>query len=144
MEGKTGEGKILKGLGGLKRGVGLPADEMASCFAQGNVIGEVEGFAPVDDFTVRIVRVFGAEGRPADQAFEHDGAYRPPIAAERVAFASEDLGCNVVGRPDCGIRHDAARFAPGVDLVAIADGEVDLIDVDGVAVIFGFRGGTFQ
>lgn len=118
----------------------LPADQMASCLAQGNVVGEIKGFAPVDDFAVRIMRVFGAEGGPTDQAFEHDGAYRPPIAAVCVAFAREDLGCDVVGCSDRRVCHDATRFAPGVDLVAVADGEVDLIDIDGVAVIFGFGG----
>lgn len=111
---------------------------MPCCIAKGDIVGEVESFAPIDNLSVGIVRVFSAERRPADQALKHDGANGPPVAAERVAFAGKDLRSDVVRRSDCRVCHNAARFTPCVDLIAVADCEVDLIDVDGMAVVFGF------
>ena len=90
--------------------------------------------APVDDFLVGLSAVFGAEGWPADQAFEHDGADAPPVAAECVALPAEDLGGDVVWGADGGVGHHAAGLAPHVYLGAVADGEIDLIETDGVAV----------
>lgn len=87
--------------------VNVPADEMTSSFAEYNVFRKVESFAPVDDFAVRIMRVFGAERRPADETLEHDGSNRPPVAGEGVSFAGEDFRCNVVGCSDSRIGHDA-------------------------------------
>lgn len=99
-----------------------------------DVVGEVERRAPVDDLLVRLSAVLGAEGGPADQAFEHDGADAPPVAAEGVALPAEDLGGDVVRGADGGVGHHAAGLAPHVDLGAVADGEVDLVEADGVAV----------
>ena len=82
---------------------------------------------PVDDFAVGVVGVFGAEGGPADEAFEHDCSHGPPITAEGVATAGEDLGCDVIWGSHRGVGEDAAGFAPSVDLGAVADCEVDLV-----------------
>ena len=91
--------------------------------------------APVDDFVVGVVVAFAAEGRPADHALEHDGSERPPVTAEVVAFAGEHFWGDVVGCADSGIGELTTFFAPGIDLVAIGDRQLDLIEGDGVAVI---------
>lgn len=78
--------------------------------------------------------LIGAERRPTDQTFEHDCSYRPPIAAERIALPAEDFRGNVIRGPYRRIRHDTARFAPGVDLPPIADCQVDLVQGDRVSV----------
>lgn len=56
---------------------------------------------PIDDLAVGLVGVLSAEGRPADEALEHDGSDRPPIAAEGVALASENLRGDVVWSSNC-------------------------------------------
>ena len=122
---------------------GLRSDEIFGVFAQGYVFGEVERVWPIDDFAVGIVGVFGAERRPADKTFEHDCAGRPPVAGESVALTGENFGRDVVWGSDGGVGHDAAGFAPGVDLRAVADGKVDLVEGDGVAVA-RLVGGTFE
>lgn len=78
--------------------------------------------------------LFSAERRPTDQTFKHDGSNRPPIAAERIALSAKDFRGNVIGGSHRRVRHDTARFAPGVDLPAVADCEVDLVQGDRVAV----------
>lgn len=113
---------------------------MTGSFAKSNVFREIERFAPIDNFAVSVVRVFGAERGPADETLEHDGADGPPVAAEGVAFTGEDFGSDVVRCSDCRVGHDATGFAPGVDLAAVADSEVDLIEVYGGAVVSRFRG----
>ena len=104
-----------------------------------DVIREVEILAPVDDLLICLSAVLRAEWRPANQAFEHDRAHAPPVTAECVALAAEDLRGDVVWRADRGVSHHSAGFAPHVDLGAVADGEVDLIKADRVAVS-GFAG----
>ncbi len=100
---------------------------------------------PIDDFAVGVMGVFGAEGGPADEAFEHDCAYGPPVAAEGVACAGEDLGGDVVGGSHGGVGEDTAGFAPSVDLGAVADGEIDLVEGDGLAVFaLLFVGAAFE
>lgn len=88
---------------------------------------------PVHDLAVCLVGVFCAERRPPDQTFEHDRSNGPPIAEIGVALCSEDLGSNVVRSADSRVRHDASRFAPSIDLAAIAHGKVDLVEVDRVS-----------
>jgi hypothetical protein len=73
------------------------------------------------------MRLLSAERRPSDQTLKHDRTHRPPIAAEIVALAAEDLGRNVVWRSDCGVGELATGLAPCVDLGAVADGELDLV-----------------
>ena len=103
-------------------------------FAQRDVFREVKGVWPVDDLAVRVVGIFGTEGRPAHKAFEHDCAGGPPVAGEGIALAAEDLGCDIVGSPNGRIGHNAARFTPGVDLGAVANGKVDLVEGYRVAI----------
>jgi len=112
----------------------LLSDEALGAAAELDVIGEVERLAPVDGLLVRLSAILGTEGGPADQAFKHDGAHAPPVAAERVALPAEDLRSDVVRSADGGVGHHAAGFAPHVDLRAVADGEVDLVETYGVAV----------
>jgi len=89
------------------------------------------------------MRLLGAEWRPANQAFEHDGADTPPIAALVVALATEDLWCDVIGRSNGRVSELSARLAPCVDLVAVGHCELDLINADGVAVLVdGLRSGV--
>lgn len=95
--------------------------------------GEVS--RPVDNLAVGIVRLLGTEWGPTDEALEHDGAYTPPITALVVAFAAEDLGGDVIRSADSGVRKLPAGLAPGVDLVAVGDRQLDLVDADRVAVL---------
>lgn len=95
---------------------------------------------PIYDLPVCIVRLLCAERRPADQTLEHDRAYTPPIAPEIVTLSTKNLRRDVVGRAHCRVGELTPRLAPSVDLVAIGDGELDLVDRDGIAVLAdGFR-----
>lgn len=89
---------------------------------------------PIDYFTVGVMRVFGAEGWPANQTFEHDGANRPPVTPEGIPSARENLRSNVIRSTDRGVSEDTARFAPGIDLGTVANGQIDLIQGDGLSV----------
>lgn len=111
---------------------------MTGGITKSNVFREVEVFAPVDNLAVSIVRVFSTERRPADKTLEHDCAYRPPVTTERVAFPSEDFRSDVIGGSDGRVSHDASRFAPSVDLTPVTDCEINLIEINRSAVVFGF------
>ena len=76
-----------------------------------------------------------AEWWPADKTLEHDGTNRPPIAAKVIPLAAEDLWRNVVGCTDSGVGQLTTRLPPCVDLCAVADCQLDLIHVHGVAVV---------
>lgn len=89
---------------------------------------------PVNDLAVGVVGFLGAERRPADQALEHDGSDTPPVTAIVVALSAEDLGSDVVWSTDGRVGELATRLAPSVDLVAVAHGELDLVEGDGLAV----------
>lgn len=80
------------------------------------------------------MRFLGAERRPADQALEHDGTDTPPITSKVVTLTGEDLRSNIIRSTNGGVSELTARFAPGVDLVAVTDGELDLIDAYRLAV----------
>ncbi len=84
--------------------------------------------APVDDLLVGFSAVFRTEWWPADQTLEHDGTHTPPVTAKGVTLSAEDLGRDVVGGTDCGVCHDTAGLPPLVDLGAIADWEVELVE----------------
>ena len=112
----------------------VPSDEVLGATAELDVIGEVESLAPVDDLLVRLSAVLRAEWWPANQAFEHNRAHAPPVTAECVALPAEDLGGDVVWRADRGVSHHSPGFTPHIDLGAVADGEVDLIEADRIAV----------
>lgn len=88
--------------------------------------------------------VFGAEGWPANQTFEHDGTYGPPVAAKRVPLASEDFRSDVIGRSDSRVGEDAARFTPRIDLTSIADGEIYLVQGDRIAIFLFLIGGSLE
>ena len=128
----------------------LPADEMFGGLTEDAIFGELERELPVDDFAVaglavrvesvgevsekggyedirkfeglRRVGMVGAEGRPADKTFEHDGAKGPPVAAVRVTLTAEDFRSNVVWGSDGGVGESTTGLTPVVHLAAIADG----------------------
>ena len=91
----------------LKETKSLRANEITGSISQRNVLRKVERLAPIDDLTICVVRIFGTERGPADQTLEHDGSNRPPVTAECVAFAGEDLGRNVIGRSNGRVGHDS-------------------------------------
>jgi len=112
----------------------LPSNKAFSAAAELDVVREVKSLAPVDNLLVRLSAILCTEGGPADQAFEHDSTHAPPVAAECVALPAEDLRGDVIRSADGRVSHHTARFAPHVDLRAVADGEVDLVEGDGVAI----------
>lgn len=95
---------------------------------------------PFDDLAVRVVRIFGAERWPANQALKHNCTHAPPVATLVVALSivaldREDFWSDVVRRADGGVRELSPRLAPGIDLRTIRDGEINLVEVDAVAVV---------
>lgn len=112
-----------------------PPDEVLGLGTKLLVGREVEVAGPVYDLAVGVVRLLSAERRPADKALEHDGTDGPPIAAVVVTLSTEDLGSDVVGCTDSGVRQLTTGLAPAVDLCTVADRELDLIDGDRVAVV---------
>ena len=58
---------------------------------------------PIYDLLVRLVRRLGTERRISDQTFKHDRAQGPPIALVSVSLLQENLGRDIIGRPDCRI-----------------------------------------
>jgi hypothetical protein len=74
-----------------------PPNEVFCLGTQLLVWWEMQVSWPVNNLTVCVVWLFGAERRPADKALEHDGAHGPPIAAEVVSLSTEDLWRYVVG-----------------------------------------------
>ena len=112
----------------------VPPDQMLGLSSQLNIAREVEGVAPVDDLAVGVVRIVGAERRPTDQTLEHDGAQTPPVAAEAVAVAAEDLRGDIVRRAHGRVRHDPTGLTPGVNRGPVADRQVYLVQRDRVPV----------
>jgi hypothetical protein len=78
--------------------------------------------------------ILGAERRPPNQTLKHDGPQRPPIAIERVAMSCEDLGSNVVWGSDRRVGHQSSRSTPVVDLRAIANRQINLVNSHRVPV----------
>lgn len=107
-----------------------PSDEVLRLIAELLIRREGEVSWPVDNLAVCVMRLLGAEWRPADQALEHDCANTPPIAALVVALATEDFRRNVIRCADSRVSKLPARLAPCVDLVAVRHRELDLIDAD--------------
>lgn len=93
---------------------------------QGIIIGEIQRLLPVDNLPVGVMGVLGTERRPADQALKHDSSHGPPVTAEGVALAIEDLGGDVVGGTNGGVSDATTRLAPRIDLSA-AHGEINLV-----------------
>ena len=105
-------------------------------------IGEVERLTPIDDLAVRIVGVLGAEGRPADKTLEHDSTHRPPVASERISLSAKDLRSNIIGCSNSRISEDSTGgLTPGIsNTSSIANRKIDLIEIDGVPILFLIRG----
>lgn len=119
----------------------VPSNEILGAGAKLDIVWKVECLAPVDDLLVGLSAVFGAEWWPTDQTLEHDRTHTPPVTAEGVALSTEDLGRNVVWSADRGVCHDTAGLPPLIDLGAIADCEVDLVEGDRHAIFAWFAGG---
>lgn len=83
---------------------------------------------PLDNLAVSVVGFFGAERRPANQALKHDCPDGPPVTGEVVTPARENLGGDVVWCSDGRIGELPARLAPGVDLSAVADCKLNLVE----------------
>src|SRR3569833_1024397 len=67
----------------------IPSNEILSRNTQLNIIREVQALSPVHNLPIGIVAVLGAERRPTNETFEHDGAERPPVAVKGVAVTGE-------------------------------------------------------
>lgn len=121
----------------VRKGEGeyAPPDEVFGVATQLLVGWEMKMARPVDNLPVRIMGFLGAERRPSDQTLEHDGAQAPPVAAEVVALSAEDLWRNVVWGTDCGVCKLTTRLSPGIDELSIADGQLDLVEVDGIPIV---------
>lgn len=81
----------------------LLADQVYGLFAQMNIFRDRKVILPVNDLLVRFVGRLGAKRRVADEAFEHDGAERPPVAFVTITLLQEDLRCDVVRSSDCRV-----------------------------------------
>ena len=90
---------------------------------------------PVHNLAIRVGALFSAEWRPADQAFEHNRPNTPPVASKIVTFPCKDFRRDVVGCADCRIGELPTGFAPGVDLVTVADRKLYLVERHTVAVL---------
>jgi hypothetical protein len=49
-------------------------------------------------------------------------------------MTSEDLWSNVVGSSNSGVSHNSTRLSPIVDSTSVADGKVDLVEVDRITI----------
>ena len=89
---------------------------------------------PIDNLSVGVMGILGAEGRPANQALKHDRSDGPPITAKGVALTSEDLGGDVVGGTNSGVSDATTGLTPCIDLAA-AHGKINLIQCNRVAIV---------
>ena len=96
---------------------------------------ELQVAAPVYDLPIRDVRLFRTERRPSNQALKHNCPDTPPIAAKIVTFATENFGGDIIGGSNSGVSELTPRFTPSVDLIAIRNGQLDLIDGDTIAIL---------
>jgi len=97
---------------------------------------------PIDDLTIRIMRLLGAERRPSNQAFKHNRSHTPPIASEIITLPTKDFGSDVIGRTHRRVGELSTRFTPGIDLRAVADCQLDLVEVHRTAVAAAIGAGT--
>ena len=81
----------------------LLADQVYGLFAQMNIVRDRKVILPVNDLLVGFVGRLGAKRRVADEAFEHDGPERPPVAFVSVSLLQEDLRCDVIRSSDCRV-----------------------------------------
>jgi len=83
-----------------KKKFNSPPYQVLSLPTQMHVIGDDKVMRPIDNLLVRLVRSFRTEGRIPDETLEHDGAQRPPITLVSVSLLQENLGRDVIRRPD--------------------------------------------
>jgi hypothetical protein len=113
----------------------LPSYEVFRIAAELLVRREVQMPWPVHNLAVGVMRFIGTERRPANEAFKHDGTNGPPIAAIVVALAAEDFRGNVIRSTDRGVCELTTRFTPGIDLLAVANGQLNLVQVHRIPVV---------
>lgn len=106
----------------------LPADEVLCLRTNLLIRREVQVSRPIDDLAVGVMGFLCTEWGPSDQTLEHDGADTPPIAAVVVALATEDFGSDVIGSTNGRVCELAAGLAPGVDLMTVADSQLNLVE----------------
>lgn len=90
---------------------------------------------PIDNLAVRVMRFLGAEWWPPDQTLEHNSTQTPPVTAVIITLSAEDFWCNIIRGTNSRVRELATRFPPCIDLLTIADGQLDLIEDDGLAIV---------
>lgn len=112
----------------LQTSKNVPSDEMLGLRSQLLIRWEAQVSRPVDNLTVRVVRLLGAERWPSDQTLKHDCANTPPITAKVISFAAEDLGCNVIRCTDSGVGQLSPRFTPCVYLGTVRYSKLNLVE----------------
>lgn len=127
-------GEVIRRRGGTMRG-NAPPHKILRITAQLLIWREMQVPRPIHNLPIRIVRLLRTKRRPPNQTLKHDRAQAPPIASKIVSLPAKDLGCDVVRRADGRVGELAARLAPRVDLLPVGDGELDLVEVDGLAVV---------
>lgn len=90
---------------------------------------------PVDNLTVCVMWLLGAERWPSDKTLEHDCAHGPPITTIVVTLTTENLGRDVVGSTHSGVSELTTGLPPCVDLCAVADCQLNLIEVHRSSII---------
>ena len=113
----------------------VPSNEVLSFRPKLLVRREVQMTRPIDNLAIGIVRLLSTERWPSYQTLEHNGPHTPPIAPKVIPLPAKDLRRNIIWRSHGGVGELPTGFAPGVDLVAVGDCELDLVDADGVAVL---------
>lgn len=113
----------------------LPSHEVLGVTAELLVWREMQVPRPIHNLAVRIMSLLRAERWPPNQALKHDRAQTPPIATKIVALSAKDLRCDVVWRTDGGVGELSAGLAPRVYLLSVRDGELDLVEVDRLAIV---------
>ena len=73
-------------------------DQVLGAVADPDVVGEGKVVLPADDLPVDVPPALGAEGRPADEALEHDGAQGPlPLHAVSTSHARREWSRGLEG-----------------------------------------------
>ena len=87
-------------MGKENQNVNSPPYHILSLSAQMHVVWDDEIVRPVDDLLVRLVRSLRTEGRVPNETLKGNGAQRPPIAFAPVTLLQENLGRDIIRRPD--------------------------------------------
>lgn len=122
----------------------LPSDEVLRLGSKLDIVGEVKGCAPVDNLSVGVRCLFGAERWPSDLAFKHNGSQTPPVTVVRVTMPTENFRSNIIGCTDGGVCHNTSRSTPVVNDSSVADRQIDLVEINRVAVARLWRRLTLQ